>query len=96
MPRPTGSPITVTNGQPQREVERFQVFVSYDPDGTPRFRFQAFGVIRLRDFQGAIVWQGENVKRIVDLFDAAIPAGVRTSFAAILTRLDQTDDQVTP
>lgn len=95
MPRPTGSPITVTNGQPQREVARFQVDVSYDAAGVPHFAFQAFGVIRLRDAAGNIVWQGDQIKLIADLADGAIPAGVRTSFTTILTRLDQTADPVT-
>jgi hypothetical protein len=92
MPRATGSPITVNNGQPQREVERFQVFVTYDPDGTPRFDFQAFAVVRLRDGAGAIIWQGEHIKQLVNLADAAVPAVVRTAFTSILTRLDQIAD----
>ncbi len=92
MPRPTGSPITVTNGQPQREVARFQVEVSYDPDGTPRFQFAAFTVNRLRDGAGAIIWQGEHIRQLVSLADAAVPATVRTAITSILTRLDQIAD----
>ncbi len=92
MPRPIGQPITVTNGQPQREVARFQTEVLYDPDGTPRFQFQAFTVNRLRDAQGAIIWQGEHIRPLVNLVDAQIPAALRTSFTAILTRLDQIAD----
>lgn len=92
MPRPSGPPITVTNGQPQREVERFQVFVTYDPDGTARFQFQAFAVTRLRDASGAIVWQRDELRQIANLSDAQIPAPVRTSFTTIINRLDQIAD----
>lgn len=92
MPRPIGQPITVTNGQPQREVARFQVEVSYDADGTPRFQFQAFTVNRLRDGAGEIIWQGEHIRPLISLADAAVPAAVRTSFTQIITRLDQIAD----
>ncbi len=92
MPRPIGSPITVTNGQPQREVERFQVFVTYDAAGVPHFQFQAFTLIRLRDAQGAIVYQQPGLKQLVDLADADVPAAQRTQFTAILTKLDTLQD----
>ncbi len=92
MPKPYGNPITVTNGQPQREVERFQVFVSYDNDGTPRFSFQAFTVVRLRAPDGSLIHQQPGMSQLVSLTDAQIPVPVRTAFAAILAKLDTLPD----
>jgi hypothetical protein len=92
MPKATGQPITISNGQPQREVERFQVFVSYDNDGTPRFTFQAFTMVRLRDGTGAIVHQEPGLSQLVSLADAQVPTPVRTAFTAILNKLDTLPD----
>lgn len=92
MPRPSGPPITVTNGQPQREVERFHVFVTYDAAMVPHFTFQAHGVVRLRDGAGGIVWQSDNIKPLVSLNDSQIPAGARADFVAIVNKLDQMAD----
>ena len=90
--RPYGNPITVNNGQPQREVERFQAFVSYANDGTPQFYFQAFTVIRLRAADGSIINQQPGLSQLVSLNDPQIPAPVRTAFTAILAKLDTLPD----
>lgn len=94
MPRSIGQPITVTNGQPQREVERFQVFVSYDAAGVPHFTFQAFTVIRLRDVQGNIINQQPGLSQLTNLDDGQIQSltAVRNAFVAILTKLDTLPD----
>lgn len=88
MPKAVGSPITVSNGQPQREVQRFQVEVSYDAAGVPHFTFDGFGVVRLRDAAGAIVYQDPSLIQISHLADAAIPTAARTWFTSICTYLD--------
>lgn len=88
MPKSIGSPITISNGQPQREVERFQVFVSYDTAGVPSFSFQAFGTIRLRDGSGNVIHQDNKVSPLISLDDASIPAPVRTAFVSIVNKLD--------
>ncbi len=92
MPRPYGNTITVTNGQPQREVERFQAFITYANDGTPQFTFQAFTVVRLRSADGQIIHQEPSLSQLVSLTDAQIPAPVRTAFNAILSKLDTLPD----
>ncbi len=92
MPKATGSPITISNGQPQREVERFQAFVTYANDGTPQFSFQAYSVIRLRAADGSLIHQEPGLSQLVSLSDAQIPAPVRTAFTAILNRLDTLPD----
>lgn len=87
MPKSIGPPITISNGQPQREVERFQVFVSYDTAGVPSFSFQAFGVLRLRRADGTLIHQ-DDMQPIISLSDAELPTPVRTAFTAIVTKLD--------
>lgn len=94
MPRPTGSPVTVTitNGQPMREVVRFTADVTYDATGVPAFVFTAHTAVRLRDAGGNIVQDDKAYKQLVTLNDAAIPANVRASFTSILNRLDTLAD----
>ena len=92
MPKPSGQPVTISNGQPQREVERFQVFVSYNAAGVPAFTFQAFTTIRLRDAGGNVIQQDNQIKQLVALDDAQIPAPVRTAFVAIVNKLDTLAD----
>lgn len=91
MPKSTGTPVTiaVTNGQPQREVSRFVVDVTYDSAGVPHFAFQGLGVVRLRDGTGAIVLDNIVPATVIEsLSDAQLPAGVRTAFTNICNHLD--------
>ena len=94
MPKNYGPPITISNGQPQREVERFQVFVSYNAAGVPAFTFQAFTTIRLRDAGGNVIQQDNKITPLISLDDAQIPAPVRTAFVAIVNKLDTLPDPV--
>lgn len=86
MPKQTGSPVTITSGQPQREVTHFNVSVTYS-DGTPAFNFNAFGTVRLRAADDSIIFEQEQ-KQFISLSDAQIPAPVRATFNAIINRLD--------
>lgn len=86
MPRQTGSPVTITSGQPQREVTHFNVSVTYT-NGVPSFSFNAFGTVRLRAADDSIVFEQEQ-KQFIALSDAQIPAPVKASFVNIVTRLD--------
>lgn len=92
MPRPIGSPITVTNGQPQREVERFQVFVSYDASGTPIFRLQAHTVKRLRDGAGLLIYQQPGLDVLITYEDATLPAPQRAQLIGLLNKFDTLAD----
>lgn len=92
MSRPTGTPITITNGQPQREVERFQVFVTYDNAGTPHFSFQAFTVVRLRAADGSLIHQEPGLTQLVSFDDTTLPSQLRTQFTATVTKLDTLPD----
>jgi hypothetical protein len=91
MPKAIGNPVTiaVTNGQPQREVARFVVDVTYDSAGSPHFAFQGIGVVRLRDSAGNIVVDNITAAAVIEtLSDAQLPAGIRTAFTNICTHLD--------
>lgn len=91
MPKPTGTPITVTNGQPQREVCRFTVDVAYVEIAgvlTPQFVFTSWGQIRLRDASGNIVWQDPTFVSISTFTDATLPPAARPWFLSICSYLD--------
>lgn len=94
MPRPIGSPVTVTitNGQPMREVVRFTADISYATDGTPVLSFSAHSSIRLRTAAGVIVQDDKQYKPLASFDDTSMPAQLRTALVNILTRLDTLPD----
>lgn len=88
MPKPIGSPVTVSGAQPQREVARFQVDVVYDSAGAPHFTFAAFGQTTLRDNSGNIVYQQPFAQIGTAITDANIPTAARGWFTSICQFLD--------
>lgn len=90
MPKPTGTPITVTAGQPQRENTRFQVDIGRDAAGNRTYTFSGYAVIRLRDagLIGNIVWQDPTLIPVVTLVADQIPAVARGWFDQIDTFMD--------
>ena len=87
MPKAIGSPITISNGQPQREVTHFNVSVSYDAAGVETFTFNAFARNRLRSAAGGVIYESDQ-SQFLTLSDAQLPAQVKTAFATITNRLD--------
>ena len=87
MPKNTGLPITISNGQPQREVTHFNVTVSYDTAGVRTFSFNAFSRTRLRAVDGSVLTESDQAQ-FVSLGDAMIPAQFKTGFGNIVDRLD--------
>ena len=87
MPKIIGSPITISNGQPQREVTHFNVSVSYDLAGARTFSFNAFGRTRLRAADGSVLTESDQFQ-FLSLPDAGIPALYKTGFGSIVDRLD--------
>lgn len=91
MPKPTGVPINVTNGQVQREVCRFTVDVTYNEVAgalVPAFVFSSWGQDRLRDVNGVIAWQDPTFIPISQFSDANLPAAARPWFQSICSFLD--------
>ena len=87
MPKNAGLPITISNGQPQREVTHFNVTVSYDLAGVRTFSFNAFARTRLRAVDGSVLTESDQTQ-FISLVDAMIPAQFKTGFGNIVDRLD--------
>jgi hypothetical protein len=87
MPKIAGSPVTISNGQPQREVSHFNVSVSYDTAGVATFTFNAFGTLRLRAADGTLIHEDEQ-KQFLSLADAQLPSNVKTALIAVVAKLD--------
>lgn len=87
MPKPIGPPITITNGQPQREVSHYNVTVMYDTAGVATFLFNSFSCIRLRASDGSVIYETDQAP-LISLADGQIPAVMKNAFNAIVTRLD--------
>lgn len=88
MPKAIGSPIPGTTFQPQREVSRFQVDVTYDTSGVPHFTFSAFGILNTRDASGNILATNPTYIPIVTQPDASVGTAERNVFTQICTLLD--------
>jgi hypothetical protein len=88
MPKAIGTPITITAGQPQREVTRFTVDVTYDAAGVPHLSATGHGQIRVRDSGGNIVFNDPTFVLIGTYADAQITGTVRTGFLNAITFLD--------
>jgi hypothetical protein len=91
MPKPQGSPITVTDGQPQREVCRFSVDTVYAPVNgvlVPQFSFSSYGETKLRDANFNILWQDPTFIPISQFSDANLPSAARSWFQQICAYLD--------
>lgn len=86
MPKQTGSPVTITSGQPQREVTHFNVSVTYAA-GAPSFIFNAFSTVRLRASDDSIVFE-KTQEQFLSLSDAQLPAPVKAAFVNVINRLD--------
>lgn len=87
MPKVIGPPVTISNGQPQREVTHFNASVSYDTAGVRTFTFNAFGRTRLRAADGSVITESDQFQ-FVSLPDASIPAQFKTGLGTIVDRLD--------
>jgi hypothetical protein len=87
MPKITGSPITISNGQPQREVTHFNVTVSYYAAGVPSFTFNAFSRNRLRAADGSVLYESDQTQ-FLTLPDVSLPANVKTALIAVVNKLD--------
>ena len=87
MPKNTGSPVTISNGQPQREVTHYNISVFYDTAGVRTFTFNAFARTRLRAADGSMLTESDQFQ-FVSLADAGIPAQFKTGFGNIVDRLD--------
>jgi hypothetical protein len=87
MPKNTGSPVTISNGQPQREVTHYNTTVFYDTAGVRTFAFNAFGRTRLRAADGSVLYESDQFQ-FLSLADAGIPAQFKTNFGNIVDRLD--------
>lgn len=88
MPKNVGSPITITGGQPQREVARITVDVTYDTAGVPHLTATGHGVIRVRDAGGSIVFDEPQLILIGSYVDSQITGTVRTGFLNAIAFLD--------
>jgi hypothetical protein len=91
MPKATGTPINVTNGQVQREVCRFSIDVVYNEVAgalVPAFTFTSWGQDRLRDASGNIIWQDPTFIPISQFTDATLPSSARPWFLSICQYLD--------
>ena len=87
MPKTAGTPITITAGQPQREVTHFNVSVAYDSTGLATFGLNAFGTVRLRATDGTVVYQEEQ-KQFTAMSDAQLHTQIKSSLNTIISRLD--------
>lgn len=87
MPKITGSPVTISNGQQQREVSHFNVTVSYDTAGVATFTFNAFSRNRLRAADGSVLYESDQTQ-FLTLPDASLPANVKTALIAVVNKLD--------
>ena len=86
MPKTTGTPITITAGQPQREVTHFNVSVTYAA-GVPSFQVNAFGTVRLRAVDDSIIYQEEQ-KQFTAMSDAQLHTQIKSSLNTIIGRID--------
>ena len=87
MPKNAGLPVTISNGQPQREVTHYNISVFYDTAGVRTFTFNAFARTRLRAADGSVLTESDQTQ-FVSLVDAMIPALYKTGFGNIVDKLD--------
>lgn len=89
MPKAIGSPVTYTNVQPQREVTTIIKRVSYDAAGAAHFSIVAYGIIRVRDAAGNILWSDPTGEHEIGNYgDSQITGTFRTGTQNEVTFLD--------
>lgn len=88
MPKNIGTPITITGGQPEREVVRITLDVTYTTGLVPVLTATGHGQIRVRDAGGNIVFNDSTFVPIGTYQDAQITGAVRTGFLNAINFLD--------
>lgn len=88
MPKNVGSPITITGAQPEREVVRVTLDVTYTPGLVPVLTATGHGQIRVRDGAGNIVFNDPTFVPIGIYQDAQITGAIRTGFLNAIAFLD--------
>jgi hypothetical protein len=88
MAKAIGSPVTITNGQRQREVIGINIAVTWDNAGKPSFNLTAIGEIRIRDAGGNIIWFDPQAVQIGPVTNGQLPASAITGLTNAVAKLD--------